>query len=153
VIAIDTNILVYAHRTEMASHLQARQALEQLALSGQRWGIPWPCVHEFLATVTHAKFKSPTPMAVALDAIDGLLSHNTCTALNEAPRHFALLSGLIQRANISGAAIHDARIAAICIGHEVQELWTRDRDFTRYPDLRTRNPLIASLHQPMQRYG
>ena len=49
---------------------------------------------------------------------------------------------------ISGAAIHDARIAAICLDHGVDELWTCDRDFSRFPDLRTRNPLIPSLHEP-----
>jgi hypothetical protein len=44
--------------------------------------------------------------------------------------------------------VHDARIAAICLDHGVDELWTCDRDFGRFPDLRIRNPLIPSLHEP-----
>jgi hypothetical protein len=38
--------------------------------------------------------------------------------------------------------VHDARIAALCLTHGVQALWTADRDLTRFPRLRTVNPLI-----------
>ena len=61
--------------------------------------------------------------------------------LGEGPRHFTTLSELILAANSRGGAIHDARIAAICIDHGVTELWTSDRDFRRFPGLRLRNPL------------
>ena len=36
-----------------------------------------------------------------------------------------------------------SRIAAICIAHGVEELLTRDRDFSLFPELRTRNPIAA----------
>jgi predicted nucleic acid-binding protein len=39
--------------------------------------------------------------------------------------------------------VHDARVAAICIAHGVNEFWTVDRDFSRFPDLPTRNPLLG----------
>lgn len=44
---------------------------------------------------------------------------------------------------IVGSAIHDARIAAICLSHGVTELWSADRDFLRFPDLKVINPLVA----------
>jgi uncharacterized protein len=62
---------------------------------------------------------------------------------------FSVLRGLIQRAGVRGGAVHDARIAALCILHDVTELWSADRDFRRYPDLPVRNPLIPSLHEPV----
>jgi predicted nucleic acid-binding protein len=40
--------------------------------------------------------------------------------------------------------VHDARIAALCLQHGVRELWSADRDFNRFPALRTRNPLVAA---------
>jgi hypothetical protein len=52
------------------------------------------------------------------------------------------------RADCDGGAVHDARIAAICIAHGIEELWTSDRDFARFPDLRIRDPLIPSIHEP-----
>ena len=50
---------------------------------------------------------------------------------------------LIERGSVAGPRVHDARIAAVCILHGVRELWSADRDFSRFPDLKVRNPLIA----------
>jgi uncharacterized protein len=152
-IAIDTNILVYAHRQDMPQHSAAFQALDVLGRSGQRWAIAWPCIHEFLSVVTGRAFKElATPLTIALDTIEQWIAHPNCQLIGEQNNHLTLLSGLTQRAQLSGAAIQDARIAAICIEHDVQELWTSDRDFQRFPDLRTRNPLITALHEPMPIY-
>lgn len=35
------------------------------------------------------------------------------------------------------------RVAALCLAHGVRELWTADRDFSRFPALATANPLTA----------
>ena len=51
-------------------------------------------------------------------------------------------ANLLADGKISGPAVHDARVAALCLTHGVQALWTADRDFTRFPRLRTVNPLI-----------
>jgi uncharacterized protein len=153
-IAIDTNILVYAHRPDMPGHETARQALHALGVSGQKWGIPWPCLHEFIAVVTGPAFgQHATPLVMALNTIDTWIGHSHCSLLSEGAQHFAVLSGLSQRAQLRGGAIHDARIAALCLSHGVSELWTSDRDFQRFPDLRTRNPLIAGLHEPIGKYA
>jgi uncharacterized protein len=153
VIAVDTNLLVYAHRQDSPFHAAAQAALIQLGLSKRQWAIPWPCIHEFISIVTGPAFKqNPTPLEQALDAVRAWIEHPHCSLLCETRNHFGLLSGLSQRAKIRGGAIHDARIAAICIEHQVEEFWTLDRDFQAYPDLRTRNPLIASLHEPVAVY-
>ncbi|MFI5184178.1 MAG: type II toxin-antitoxin system VapC family toxin, partial [Vicinamibacteria bacterium] len=44
---------------------------------------------------------------------------------------------------IVGPQVHDARVAALCIEHGVRELWTADRDLSRFPTLKTRNPLLG----------
>jgi predicted nucleic acid-binding protein len=54
-IAVDTNILVYTHREDSAHHVRAHRALERLAAAGSPWAVPWPCLHEFLAVVTHPR--------------------------------------------------------------------------------------------------
>ena len=38
--------------------------------------------------------------------------------------------------------LDDARIAALCLSHGVSELWSADRDFSRFPDIAVRNPLV-----------
>lgn len=148
-IAVDTNLLVYAHRADVEPHATARAALEQLASHPAGWAIPWPCAHEFLAVVSGPAFgRARTPIEVAFDTLRNWLAHPRCQAIGETARHAALLEALCTRAALSGGAVHDARIAAICLDHGVDEFWTCDRDFGRFPDLRVRNPLIPSLHEP-----
>jgi toxin-antitoxin system PIN domain toxin len=147
-IAVDTNLLVYAHRSAMPQHAAARAALERLASRQGGWAVPWPCVHEFVAVVTrHGAGLRPTPVPQAFEAIEAWLSHPGCRLLGETAAHLDLWRALVERAGAVGGAVHDARIAAICLGHGVEELWTRDRDFARYPDLRTRDPLVPGLHE------
>jgi toxin-antitoxin system PIN domain toxin len=157
VIAIDTNVLVYAHRTDMPQHRAAIEALSGLSEKVGRWAIPWPCVHEFIAVCTRpAMGSSASSLPDALQAVQTWLSHLNCVTLCESNRHFLTLAALCERANLRGGAVHDARIAAICIDHGVDELWTCDRDFARFPDLAIRNPLIPSLQEPVSpayRYG
>jgi hypothetical protein len=143
VIAVDTNILIYAHRVDMPLHAAAAKRLTELATGLSLWAIPWPCVHEFLGVITNPRvFREPTPLPIAIDFLQQLRDSGRCTLLSEASTHFVTLSQLLRNASIKGAQVHDARIAAICIGHGASELWSADRDFSRYPALRVKNPLV-----------
>lgn len=149
-IAVDTNLLVHAHRTDAPDHLSAQTALQRLAREPDGWAIPWPCAHEFLTVVTGRAFGEwRTPLEHALQTLGAWLEHPGCRPIGETDRHREILAALVTRAGATGGAIHDARIAAICIEHGIEELWTADRDFSRYPDLRTRNPLVPTLHEPL----
>jgi predicted nucleic acid-binding protein len=63
--------------------------------------------------------------------------------LAEGQDHLPRLHRLLLEGQVNGPAVHDARIAAICLSHGVRLLWTADRDFSRYPSLRTLNPLVG----------
>jgi toxin-antitoxin system PIN domain toxin len=140
-IAVDTNILVHAHRVDSPWHEAATEALG--ALGAARWAVPWPCVHEFYAVVTHPKiFDPPTPIADALLAVDSWCT-SSLQLLGETSEHWAVLADLLRQGQIVGPMVHDARVAAICLQHGIEELWTVDRDFSRFPALRVRNPLIS----------
>ena len=53
------------------------------------------------------------------------------------------LERFVKRPRVLGGVVHDARIAALCIVHGVEALLTRDRDFSLFPELRTRDPFPA----------
>ena len=55
-----------------------------------------------------------------------------------------VLRPLIEENRLTGPAIHDARIAAICIEHGVSTLWSADRDFSKFAGLKIVNPLRAA---------
>lgn len=142
-IAADTNLLVYAHRKDNPFHAAARSAVASLAEGRASWAIPWPCLHEFYSVVTHPRIYSPpsTP-AEAVTQIDYWLESPRLLLLSENGEHWTQLRGLIGKARPQGPMVHDARIAALCLCHGVRELWSADRDFSRFPDLRVRNPLV-----------
>lgn len=143
-IAVDTTILVYAHREDSLQHGAAVEALRSLATGSRRWGVPWPCVHEFLAVVTHPRlYRPPTEPALALGAAVDLTAMSSVVLLAETDGHLEILARLMSRPGVVGPKVHDARVAAICLGHGVDELWTADRDFGYFPELRTRNPLVG----------
>ena len=142
-IAVDTNLLVYAHRRDMVLHEPATAALRTCAEGTEAWALPWPCVHEFLAIVTNPKvFKKPSTMEQALSQLRAWLGSPTLVLLRESDDHFEVLARVLVAAKVNGAKVHDARIAALCVAHEVRELWSADRDFTRFAGVRTRNPLV-----------
>ena len=143
-IALDTNLLVYAHREDAEWHDRAASAVSGLAEGPNAWAIPWPCVHEFLAIVTHPRiFKTPTPTELALGQIDAWFESPSLVVLSENDAYLDVLRDLLVTARAVGPRVHDARVAALCVSHGVQELWTSDRDFSAFPRLKRRNPLVA----------
>ena len=144
-IAVDTNVLVYTHRSDSDWHDRAARCLRSLAEGRAPWAIPWPCVHEFIAIVTHPRvYDPPTPIAVALEQVDAWMESPTLLLLGEGAEHWTTLRPLIAAGRVAGPKIHDARIAALCLSHGVQALWTADRDFSRFPALRAVNPLTSA---------
>ena len=142
-IAVDTNILVYAHREESDWHESADRAVRDLAEGQAPWAIPWPCVHEFLAIATHPRiFRTPTPLPAAVDQVEAWLESPSLVMLTEDTAYWGTLRSLVLQARIDGPRVHDARVAALCLRHGVTELWTADRDFSRFPTVRVRNPLV-----------
>lgn len=147
-LAIDTNVLVYAGRADLPFHDQASAVLRAVVAGSELWAIPWPCGHEFVAAVTNRRlFIDPTPLERAMDQL-AAWHEAGAVWLGEGPEHLAVLRGMAVGGHIAGARIHDARIAAICVAHGVSELLSADRDFTRFPGLKVRNPLIGSPIEP-----
>lgn len=143
-IAVDTNILVHAHRRDSDWHEAAVDPIRRLAEGRDAWAIPWPCIHEFLAIVTHPRiFDPPSKPSAALDQVSAWLESPSLVTLAESPGYADRLSTLLRSARVRGPRVHDARVAALCLHHGVRELWTADRDFSRFPELTVRNPLVA----------
>jgi uncharacterized protein len=142
VIAVDTNILVHAHRSDSEWHAAALTRVRELAEGRTRWALPWPCVHEFLAIATHPRiWTPPTPLPAAIDQVNAWLESPSLVLLAEGPGYWTELPVLLAAGRIQGPRMHDARIAALCLSHGVRELWTADRDFSRFGSLKTMNPL------------
>ncbi|TDE08625.1 TA system VapC family ribonuclease toxin [Jiangella asiatica] len=143
-IAVDTNLLVYAHRRDAEFHTAAAERIRDLAEGRAAWAIPWPCVHEFFAITTHPKiYDPPSTRAQAVGQVDAWLASPTLVLLGETSGYWAELKSLLTAGKVIGPMVHDARIVALCAGHGVRELWSADRDFGRFGSLRVLNPLVG----------
>lgn len=95
-IAIDTNILVYAHREDAPFHAEARRCIAMLRTGQHHWALPWPAVHEFIATVTSGRrLLRPTQTADALSVNESLRLDPNCQFIGEGPSHLAILRRLL----------------------------------------------------------
>jgi uncharacterized protein len=144
VIAVDTNILIYAHRLESPFNQVAFERLTELANGTAAWAIPWHCLHEFLGVVTNPRaFPVPTSLERALNQVDIWLESPSLALLTESPTHWTTLRAILVESAITGPRVHDARIMALCRQHGVRELWSADRDFSRFAGVKVVNPLIG----------
>jgi toxin-antitoxin system PIN domain toxin len=145
VIAVDTNILVYAHREDSPFHKAAATCIADLAEGAATWAIPWPCLHEFLAIVTHPRiYAPPSSLGEAIDQIEAWLASPSIMLLAESAAHWTTLRALLTTGRVVGPRVHDGRVAAICQQHGVRELWSADRDFGRFSGVTVINPLVRS---------
>ena len=143
-IAIDTQILVYAHRADSPWHAPARARIEELVAAGTSWAIPMHCIVEFYSVVTRkGPYRPASTIDQAVDQIDAWLESPTLVILSDDGQTWEYTRALVRAGLVTGPNVYDARIAAVCLQHGVSELWTHDRDLSRFPALRTRNPLIA----------
>lgn len=144
VIALDTNVLVYAHRREVPEHARAKELLTGLAGAAERWAIPWPCLYEFFSVCTNTriwKATASTP-AQAWRQIQAWLASPSLALLSETDGFGAVLEPLLS-ARVRGPIVHDARIAALCLAHGVDTLLSRDRDFSLFAPLIVEDPFRA----------
>jgi toxin-antitoxin system PIN domain toxin len=138
-IAIDTNVLVYAHRREADAHVAAAELIKSLAEGLDAWAIPWPCLYEFYAVVTNRRIwkDAVSTPEVAFRQVELWLGSPALRLIGENEATFGILRAVSGK-RVTGGMIHDARIAAICLSHGVDELLSEDRDFSAFPKLRVR---------------
>ena len=142
-IAVDTNLLVYAHRRESRNHETAAAVVRALAEGDNAWAIPWPCCYEFLSVVTNPRIwkdEATTP-GRAWRQLAAWTASPSNRLIGETDDFLKILRRFVERPRVVGAVVHDARVAAICVSHGVEMLLTRDRDFSLFPELRTRDPI------------
>ncbi len=141
-LAIDTNILVYAHFDRYPQHEKARAFVEEQLLAGNDWCLGWQIYYEYLRIVTHPRVhEKPLTLAKAMADLEPYLSSPSCQVLTHSPQHHQVLAALSQRfGTVSGNHIHDFHYAALLFEHGVKRIATADADFRRFDFLEVMDP-------------
>jgi hypothetical protein len=141
-VLMDVNVLVYAHRADAPDHISYRHWLETIINGDEAYGMADLVLSGFLRVVTHPKvFNPPSDLASALAFAQEVRGQPNCVLVQPGARHWQIFSDLCQRAGAKGNLIPDAYLAALAI-ESGSEWMTTDRDFSRFPGLKWRHPLL-----------
>ena len=141
-IAIDTNLLVYAHRSGYSRHPVAIKALEEAFRNPTGWGIPLTCTTEFWSIVTHAKMGDrPSHPDEARSFLVNILEDGAGLILYPGTDLFSRLGRLAEELQVEGPRIFDLMIALTATDNGAVEIWTYDASFREIPGLRVIDPL------------
>jgi toxin-antitoxin system PIN domain toxin len=140
-ILADVNVLVYAHREDLPQHDGYSTWLSEEIGSGRGYALCDTSLTGFLRIVTNGRiFDEPTPLKVALQAVEDLQAQPGAIHLSPGARHWGLFTHLCAAVGARGNDIPDAHLAALAI-ESGSELVTADRGFGRFPGLRWSCPV------------
>jgi predicted nucleic acid-binding protein len=88
-------------------------------------------------------FFHPLPVKKALGVVREWLEHPLVSIVQTGPRHFDILSDLLEQVGTGGNLTSDAHLAALAIETH-SRIISFDRDFARFPGLRWHNPVAYS---------
>ena len=141
-IALDTNLLVYAHRSGVPEHSSAQRAIQRASDDPRGWGVALASVAEFWMTVTHpASVGGPSPPAKARDFLNALLTDGPGALWMPRDPFWTRLIALTTDLKVSGARIFDLQIALTAFDNGADEIWTHDAGFVTIPGLEVHDPL------------
>jgi predicted nucleic acid-binding protein len=139
-VALDTNVLIMVFREDGPSGDALRTALAKCSAAGSRFAVPVFCLGEFWRVATDWRARRPVAPVRALAWSDWLLSRGS-TLLTPGPGYWPILKTLLAVGLPVGTDVFDSQIAALCLEHGIEEIWTFDRAFVPHSHLRIVDPL------------
>lgn len=141
-IALDTNLLLYAHREGMPEHVSSRKALEGLVDGMESWGIPAPVLLEFWSVVTHPMLPGGASTGEEATLFLRNFIQGGAGLVWDADAGFGWrVLEWAGRLNIRGPRIFDLQIGLMALEHGVTTIWSHDKGFVVVPGLRLVDPL------------
>lgn len=140
-ILVDANLLLYAYYPRAEQHERSKVWLESVLSGASPVRFAWMTVLAFLRIGTSPRiFEKPLSMDEAASIVTSWLAQPAVEILEPGERYWSILVRLLRDAQVSGALVSDAALAALAIEHGSRRC-TTDRDFTRFDGLQTSNPL------------
>ena len=143
-IVVDANLLLFAYQPRAPQHDASRAWLEDVLSGPELVRFAWLTLWAFIRIGTDPRvFERPLTIAEAEAAVSAWLAQPAAGILEPGERHWTILTGLMRDGQASGPLVMDAVLAAIAIEHGAT-LCTTDRDFSRFPGLKSTNPIVAA---------
>jgi len=141
VIVLDANLLLYAYDSDSDKHAKARAWVEQIFSGASPVGLPWQTIAAFMRIVTNPRLSGKRfTAAEAVEIVDQWVNQPNVRLLGPGDHHWSFLRQMIVDGQAHGPLVTDAQLAALTIEYG-GTLHTTDRDFSRFPGLRWKNPI------------
>lgn len=141
-ILVDANLLLYAQDADGAWHEAARAWWDGRLSGTEPVGLCWPVIGAYLRIGTNPRvFARPLLLEEALGQVESWLAQPCVRVLEPTRRHWSVWQDLLRRGQAVANLVPDAHLAALALEHGC-ELNSTDADFSRFPGLKWRNPLL-----------
>ncbi len=138
---LDANVLLYASDESSPVHVRAREIIGRLADGPEIAYLFWPTVMAYLRIATHpGVFTWPLSIVEAIGNIEQLLARPHVRTTGEGEAFWRSFRDVTDDALPSGNVVPDAHIVTLMLENDVHTIWTRDRDFRRFPRIEARDP-------------
>jgi uncharacterized protein len=128
----DVNVLVYAHREDEAWHEPYATWLKRVVDGAEPFSLSVLVAVAFVRIVTNARiYEDPTPLPVALAAIEQIAAHPRCRLGTPGITHLADVARLCRATGATGKLVADAQHAAVAMSEGCTWV-TRDVDFAKF---------------------
>jgi len=143
VLAVDTNVLIYAADADSQFHAPCRDWLERQRVRPDAWYATWGIVYEFLRVTTHPRvMRRPWSVLASWEFVSALLASPGLAVLVPTQRHVDVAAKVISELPyLAGNLLHDAHTAILMREHGIARICTRDTDFNQFPFLEVIDPL------------
>ncbi len=128
----DVNVLIYAHRQDEAWHEPYADWLKQVVDGPEPFALSVLVAVDFIRIVTNPKiYGDPTPLPVAIAAMEQLAAHPRCRIATPGANHFGDVARLCRAVGATGKLVSDAQHAALAIAGGCTWV-SRDADFKQF---------------------
>ena len=137
----DVNLLVHAYATGSSRHDDARRWWKGTLDSQVAVGLAWVAIIGYVRIITNARFMKPAQTVETAEAdVRAWLACRNVVVVHPTERHADLVFGFLRSAGAAGNLTTDAHLAALAVEHDA-EIASADADFSRFPGVRSTNPL------------
>ena len=139
-ILLDVNVLVSAHRASHVHHIASTAFLKKAHEGREVIGLCDIAINGLLRLATHPKiFDSPSTLDQAFSFLEDIFAWPNVIRIAPGQDHWTIYEDLCRKSGAVGAMVTDAYLAALALEHGCV-MATFDKDFDRFPGLRTVRP-------------
>ncbi len=140
-ILVDANILLYAEDSLSTQHPAACHWWDERLSGTSPVCLCWTVLNAFIRIATNPRvYAHPLRLDQALSRVASWLDQPCVRLIHPTSRHWDVLRKMLTEGQATANLVTDAHLAALAIEYGCV-LHSTDRDFSRFPGLKWKNPL------------